>query len=105
MGPLLLVGLLVSGGSALYFWKKANPGKSLNPAPLTGTPRPVGTGTVVQAKKFAGADITIYSDGSAFVSDPAKGLQFFALTTKPPQLARMVSGNEADATSLLRSIG
>jgi len=34
----LVIGLLVSGGSAVYFWKKANPGKSLNPMPPTDTP-------------------------------------------------------------------
>jgi hypothetical protein len=26
-------GIVISGLSAVYFWKKANPGKSLNPMP------------------------------------------------------------------------
>ena len=101
--PWLLVALLASGGSALYFWKKANPGQKLLPeAP---SPRPMGTGNVVQAKRFAGADITIYSDGSAYITSPSKGLEFFASATKPPQLLRVVRGSEADAVAFLRSIG
>ena len=31
MPAWLLWGILISGGSAVYWWKKANPGKSLNP--------------------------------------------------------------------------
>lgn len=31
----LFWGLLISGGSALYFWKQLNPGVSLNPTKAT----------------------------------------------------------------------
>lgn len=38
MPAWLIYGLLLSGGSAIYFWKKANPGKSLNPMPPSPPP-------------------------------------------------------------------
>lgn len=39
MPAWLLWALFFSGGSAIYFWKKAHPGESLNPMPPTDTPK------------------------------------------------------------------
>lgn len=47
MAPWLIWSLVISGGSALYWWKKANPGKSLNPMP------PAKTFEQVQAEEEA----------------------------------------------------
>lgn len=40
MPAWLVWALLISGGSAVFFWKKANPGKSLNPTSVDGEKRP-----------------------------------------------------------------
>ena len=101
--PWLLVALFATGGGALYFWKKANPGQKLLPDPPS--PRPIGTGNVIAAKRFGNASITVYSDGTANVTDPTRGLEFFATTSKPPQLLQMVRGEQAEAVAFLRSIG
>jgi hypothetical protein len=100
----LFWGLLISGTSALYFWKKANPGASLNP---TASPAPAGTGSVIRTRDidFDGGKyrVTVFSDGTARVANPS--IDFFITAAKPPHILKVNVGDPALAQRIVDSVG